>query len=178
MSIYVCFHLFLSVFMSFCLLLFPSIWLSVSLCPSPFTENHLGMRGHVDPKNVSPENIPLHCIFCPDVREFLTETSLQRYLCKSVPFCLSVYFSIHIFLCFYVFLSLCLSALLSFSLTVLLSFCLTVNLFYVSLCPSLFTENHLGMRGHVNLKNVSPENIPLHCIFCLDANEFLSETVD
>ena len=149
----------------------PGDVLDVRECKTPncdliFAENHLGMRGHVDPKNVSPENIPLHCIFCPDVREFLTETSLQRYIWLS--FFLSVS------------LSFCRSIFLSFCLLVFLSFCLSVICFFVSLClflsPTIFPENHLRIQGHFDPKHVSPENIPLHCIFCLDYKKFLTET--
>ena len=86
----------------------PGDVLDVRECKTPncdliFAENHLGMRGHIDPKNVSPENIPLHCIFCPDIKEFLTETSLQRYICKFLSFRLLVFLS----LCLSVCLSLC-----------------------------------------------------------------------
>ena len=106
----------------------PGDVLDVRECKTPncdliFAENHLGMRGHVDPKNVSPENIPLHCIFCLDVREFLTETSLQRYLYESLSFCLSV--------------------CLSFCLSVSLSFCLSVSLYCIFCVKELLTETSL-----------------------------------
>jgi hypothetical protein len=40
-----------------------------------FAENDFGMKGHLDPQNVSPETIPFRCIFCSE--EFLLETRLE-----------------------------------------------------------------------------------------------------
>ena len=49
----------------------------IANCNMIFSENHLGVRGHVDSESLNPENIPFPCFFCTEEKFYATRDEFQ-----------------------------------------------------------------------------------------------------
>ena len=47
-------------------------------CNLIFSENEMGVRGHVQPENLNPENIPFQCFFCAEKKFYATRDEFQK----------------------------------------------------------------------------------------------------